>query len=272
MKVIDYEAEYDNRSRVPDHPAITDAWARDAATFRQTAEMQADIAYGPSARHRLDMFFPGPDHRPERLVMFIHGGYWRFFDKSCFSHLARGCLAAGLSVAIPSYCLLPAVRIADVIEDMRLCCRFLFHRYGLPITVSGHSAGGHLAATVLATDWGADGPKIDNALLISGLYDLLPLLKTSHNAELRFSEAEARAASPLFWTPPAGRTAHLWVGSEESGEFKRQSKTLAKTWAEAGVTTRYDEVPHANHFIAANPLADPGSDLSRDLVALARSA
>ena len=271
MKVIDYEAEYDNRSRVPEHPQIVEAWARDAAAFRRTAEMEADIAYGPSARHRLDMFFPSPDHRPERLVMFIHGGYWRFFDKSYFSHLARGCLAAGLTVAMPSYSLLPAVRINDVIEDMRLACRFLAHRHGPPITVSGHSAGGHLAAAVLATGWGADGPRINAAQLISGLFDLLPLLETPHNAELRFGPAEARAASPLFWTPPVGKTAHLWVGSQQSSEFKRQSERLALTWGDAGVDTRCDEVPDANHFTAAAPLTDPHSDLTRDLVTLARS-
>ncbi len=107
MTGVDYEAEYNNRARVPENPALIAGWARDAAAYRATHAPRS-ISYGPGARHVID-FFPGDGKGP--IVVFIHGGYWQALDGSSFSHLAAGLNAHGIGVAIPSYDLCPNVTV-----------------------------------------------------------------------------------------------------------------------------------------------------------------
>lgn len=269
MGAIDYESEYNNRARVPEHPAIIENWTRDGAAFRQAAVMETDVAYGPRPRNRMDLFYPDESRHVERLVVFVHGGYWQALDKSFFSHLAAGPLAHGVAVAMPGYSLCPDVRVGDIVAETQAAVRALWERFGLPVAVSGHSAGGHLAAALLATDWGAERPLVRAAQPISGLFELAPLIPTSLNTALRLDAAEAAAQSPLDWPAPAGLELHAWVGANESGEFLRQSRTIVETWRNAGVGTRYHAVNDANHFTVVAPLTDPDSDMTRDLVALA---
>lgn len=271
MSEIDYEAEYNNRARVPEHPGIIEGWARDAAAFRAAATMEADLAYGSRPRNRVDLFFPSAGGSVERLAVFIHGGYWQGLDKSFFSYLARGPLAHGIAVAVPAYTLCPEVGIGDIITEMRDLVGFLYGRYGLPMAVSGHSAGGHLAAALLATDWTAMGlPEavVPAAQPISGVFDLAPLVPTSLNAALKLDSVEAGRLSPLNWAAPAGLDLHAWVGGAESDEFLRQSREIVDEWVEGGVRAEYFESDGANHFTVIAPLADPQSDMTRDLAAL----
>ncbi len=272
MGGIDYEAEYNNRARVPGHPAIIEGWARDAAAFRESAAMEADFAYGPKARNRIDLFFPAGESPVERLAMFVHGGYWQGLDKSFFSHLAAGPLAHGVAVAIPGYTLCPEVGIGDIVEEMRGATRVLWDRFRVPIAVSGHSAGGHLAAALLATKWGANGPVVPGAQPISGLFELEPLIHTNLNAALRLDATEAARQSPLAWPAPVGTRLHAWVGGEESSEFLRQSRDIVEKWGAAGVGTAYHALAGADHFTVVAPLADPHSEMTRDLVTLATPA
>jgi arylformamidase len=94
---------------------------------------------------------------------------------------------------------------------------------------------------------------------ISGLFDLPPLVKTSINNALKLDDASAKAASPLFWKPPARGSLDALVGGNESAEYFRQSKSIVETWGAAGVATRFGTIPDANHFTAIAPLADPES-------------
>ena len=256
---IDYEVEYNNRARVPENPAIMAGWARDAAAYRERHAPRA-IAYGPGARNTID-FFAGDNDGP--IVVFIHGGYWQAFDGSSFSHLAGGLNAHGISVAIPSYALCPNVSVDEIIWQMRAASRELA-RLGRPLVISGHSAGGHLAACMLATDWPQFDPSLPRDLVvaayaISGLFDLVPLVETSINRALCLDPAAARAASPLLWTAPARGSIDAVVGENESAEYFRQSKTIVDTWGAAGLATRFGVVAGANHFTAIAPLADPDS-------------
>ncbi len=115
----------------------------------------------------------------------------------------------------------------------------------------GHSAGGHLAAMLLA--W--DARVVPAALPISGLFDLAPLIETSINAALGLDDAEARRLSPLLLPPPGGRL-HAVVGGEEGAEYTRQSREIARAW---GGT--WESVAGADHFTVLAPLADPASAL-----------
>jgi arylformamidase len=209
------------------------------------------------------------------LALFIHGGYWRSLDPSLFSHMARGLNAHGVAVAVAGYDLCPVVTIAAIIDEVRHACLFLWQRLGRRIMVYGHSAGGHLAAALVATDWQALYPKLPRDLVpaacaISGVFDLTPLVEVTMNEDLQLDEAKARQISPLFWPAPKGRAFDAVVGGLESSEFLRQSRDITDTWTKAGVATRYQEIAGANHFTVIDALADPDSALVGRLAELAR--
>jgi arylformamidase len=266
---VDYEVEYNNRARVPENPSLIAGWARDAAEWRERHAPRS-IPYDSGPRNIID-FFAGVRDGP--IVVFIHGGYWQALDGSFFSHLARGLNVHGISVAIPSYELCPGVSVDHIIQQMRMAARELA-RLGWPLVVSGHSAGGHLAACMLATDWRAFDASLPQHLVIaayaiSGLFDLGPLVETSINKALRLDHASARAASPLFWNPPLSGSLDAVVGENESAEYFRQSQTIVDLWGAAGIETRFGTVAGANHFTAIAPLADPDSPMVRRLRELA---
>jgi arylformamidase len=268
---IDYEAEYNNRARVPEHPSLIAGWARDAQSWRESqAGAWRRISYGPGARNTIDVF---PSRNQGALVVFIHGGYWQALDASFFSHLAAGLNAHGVGVAIPSYDLCPQVSIDDIIAQMRNAARALAP-LSRRLVVSGHSAGGHLAACLMASDWRAVDAALPHDLVraayaISGLFDLGPLIGTSINTALGLDEPSARRASPLRWTPPSHGSLDAVVGENESAEYFRQSRTIVDAWGRAGLQTRFAAVPGANHFTAIAPLADPDSPMTRRLLDLA---
>jgi len=162
---------------------------------------------------------------------------------------------------VVGYDLCPIVTIADIIEQIRRACVFLWQRFNRRMLVCGHSAGGHLTAAMVATDWQKLWPKAPSDLVpagfaISGVFDLAPLVKTSMNQDFRLDAEEARRISPMFWPLPPGRALDAAVGDLESSEFKRQSRTMANTWRNTGAETRYAEFP-GNHFTILDALADP---------------
>ncbi|MEO1200161.1 MAG: alpha/beta hydrolase [Pseudomonadota bacterium] len=274
---INYEAEYNNRARVPEHEEIFARWASDADAYRAQANCDLDLAYGDAERQKVDVFHPnGTASQDAPLIMFIHGGYWRSLDRTVFSHLAKGLNAHGFSVALPSYTLAPDASVQQIIDEMVACTRFLHNRHGKKIVASGHSAGGHLAACLLATDWpkldpGLPADLVSSALAVSGVFDLRPLIHTTNNDALKLDEAMAARVSPILWEVPKARTMHLHilVGGAESHEFIRQSKDMAERWAAQGAKTAYHETPSANHFTVIDALADAGSPLTQDLSLLA---
>lgn len=268
---MDLAAEYDNRALIPGHPAIIEGWRRAAAAYREEAKADFDVGYGARLRNRLDMFHPASG-AAGALVVFIHGGYWRSFDKSVFSHMAGGAVAHGLRVAVPSYSLCPEVSVLEIIDELRQCCLHLYRLTGRPLVVAGHSAGGHLAACMAATDWtqfGAPGDLVAGGLSVSGLYDLRPLLATPVNDDIGLTAVSALVASPLMWPAPRRMRFECWAGGHESSEFLRQSASLAAAWTGLGLDAPYVEVADANHFTAPAPLADPGSAMTENLVRLA---
>jgi len=266
---IDYEFEYNNRARVPENPTLMAGWARDAAAWRESNPPRV-IRYGPGKRQVVD-YFEGREGGP--VVVFVHGGYWQALDGSSFSHLARGLNVHGIGVAIPTYELCPNVTIRQIIEQMRKAFAALA-RIGGRLVASGHSAGGHLAACMLATDWKALDAAlpedfVTSAYSISGLFDLRPLVGTSVNKALGLDEAAARSASPLFWPVPEQGSLDAVVGETESAEYFRQSRSIVDLWGKAGLSTRFGTVAGANHFTAIAPLAEADSSMVLRLKELA---
>ena len=277
MAAIDWEVEYNNRARVPEHSEIFARWQRDAAAYRgeTTKQGRAEIGlkYGPSARQTIDLFKPRAGESGP-LAVFLHGGYWRSLDPSSFSQLARGLNGRGVTIAVAGYDLCPQVSIAEIIRQTQAACLYLWKRFGRRVMVSGHSAGGHLAACMVATDWkaldaAAPADLVPAGYAISGVFDLTVLLHLETNADFRLDEAEARRVSPLFWQVERGRVLDAVVGGNESSEFLRQSKVIADTWRAKGAETRYDAIPGMNHFTICDAMTDPDSAMTKRLVELA---
>jgi arylformamidase len=277
MAAIDYEAEYNNRARVPEYAEIFARWAREAEDYRaemlKAGRAELGLFYGDPPRQYLDLFLPtARDGAP--LALFIHGGWWRAFDPSMYSQMARGLNAHGVAVAVAGYDLCPNVTIAAIIEQMRRACGFLWQRFGRRMLVYGHSAGGHLAGAMVATDWPSFYPKAPADLIpagysISGIFDLTPLIETSINQDLRLDAAEGRKVSPVFWPIVPGRVFDAVVGGLESEEFKRQSRIIAQAW-QGTAQTRYAEIAGTNHFTVIDALSDPQSAMVARVAELAR--
>ena len=268
---IDEEPErlYNARAAIPDHGDIFARWTARSAAFRESARCRLALPYGMSARQTLDLFAPDDDGPAPPLLMFIHGGYWQGLDKSLFSFLAEGLVAAGAAVAVVDYDLCPAVRIDDITAQIRRAVAFLWTRAGdLAIDrdrlfVSGHSAGGHLTAMMMATDWPAMDVALPKDLIrggvsISGLFDLAPLIATSMNRNLGLDAAAARANSPLFMTPAGDAPLLLAVGGDESAGFHGQSDRLRDAW---GSRCRRLDIPGRHHLSVVEDMTDPKSAL-----------
>jgi arylformamidase len=270
---IDYEAEYNNRARLPEHRDIIARWQAVSVVERQGTRAELDRPYGPGERQRYDLF--GAAKRDAPLVVYLHGGYWQMGGREGCAFVAPALNAAGLDVAIPSYSLCPQVSVTEIIEELRRCLATLWATTSKHPVVVGHSAGGHLAAALLASDWsrvpGVPADLVRAVCAISGVFELAPLIGTTMNVALRLDPATAAAASPLRWPPPRGRALVAAVGGEETSEFRRQSRTLTEVWAEAGVATEYLSVAGANHFTIVDDLTRPDSTLFRRVVALAQA-
>ena len=274
MSDLDYEAQYNNRRRVPEHVDITARWAAASQDYRGKAGARLDLAYGPGERHRYDLYPAAAAAAP--VLVYIHGGYWQRGDRRDFAFVARELNAAGLTVVLPSYSLCPAVGVMDIVGELRTFLVALWQQERIHPLLVGHSAGGHLAAALLASDWstthGVPRDLVRAGYAISGVFDLPPLLGTSLNEALRLTPEAARAVSPMFWPPPAKERAFVAaVGGLESEEFLRQSREMAHTWQQAGVSAEAVVVAGRNHFTIVDELTQPKSAMFKSVVALARN-
>ena len=276
-----FSREYNNRALFPDHARHFARWADTSARARSSMACYLDRAYGASPGETLDIF---PSRKGDgSALMFIHGGYWRSLDKRDFSFLAPAWIDAGVSLVVVNYDLCPKVGIERIVQQMLAASVWLYRhaeQYGMDedrIYVSGHSAGGHLAAMLLAALW----PVMDRslprnlvkgALAVSGVYDLRPLVQVDWlQGDLQLDEATALKLSPAFLPPATRAPLALAVGGLESSEFKRQNALLAQRWK--SVLARDVPMPGKDHFTVVDGLADPSSPLfaaTRRLMGLER--
>ena len=267
------DAEYNNRAKVPDVERYKDAQAKGSDEARRRFDCRLDVAYGPGPTERLDLYRPaGPEPHP--IHVFIHGGYWRSNHKEESGFTALPFAPFGAIVAVVEYALIPTVDLAELIRQCRAAIAWLWRNArdfgGDPsrITVSGHSAGGHLTAMMMATDWPAFSAGLPADLVkagcgISGVYDLEPIRLSFHNDILHFTPEMVRRFSPVLLPPKSTGPLLLPVGGLEGYEFVRQSEDLAATWRAAGIDARAWVMPGHHHFSTINEYLNPESELSR---------
>ncbi|MEM6587122.1 MAG: alpha/beta hydrolase [Pseudomonadota bacterium] len=269
--MIDWDDAFEISGHIPGAQDLPDIWARQAAAFRDAwaakGLLQSDISYGPATRHRYDLFVPEGDSAG--LFIFIHGGYWRRFDKSFWSHLAEGALHAGWTVAMPSYVLAPEARISDITKAIASAVTTAAAATPGSIRIAGHSAGGHLASRMMCDGVlpSAVSGRLARVLSISGLHDLAPLCLIQLNEILRLTENEARAESPAALTPLTGVPFTAWVGAQERPEFLRQTRLIEEAWTRHDIDASAIYDAGHDHFTVIEALRQPDSPLTQVILA-----
>lgn len=259
-QITDWDDAYANGAHIANAKDYPPRWDHAAQAFRS--------ANPPEALGRGHLF--RPQGTPKGLAVFIHGGYWMRFGPSDWSHLAAGALARGWAVAIPAYTLAPAARIAQMTQEVAAEITEAAKRVAGPIALTGHSAGGHLAARMICDDGtlpDAVAARLTSCVPVSALTDLRPLMRTRMNETLKIDAREALRESPALLTPLMGIPVTPWVGGAERPEFLRQSRLLADIWAGLGAATDVVADPGRHHFDVVEALADPDSPLIRTLLA-----
>ena len=265
------DVQYDNRARVPDHPRLFEQWARESAIARERFSRRLDIAYGETPAETLDLFPSVREGAP--VLVFIHGGWWRAFDKRDHSFVAPAFTREGAMVVVPNYALAPDVSIETIALQMTRAVAWTWRHAALyggnprRIVVAGHSAGGHLTAMMLSCRWREVAPDLPETLLagglsISGVFDLEPLRQTPFlRKSLRLTPASARRLSPVHFPPPSVPL-YATAGAEESEEFLRHNALIRDAWGENAVPV-CESIPGAHHFDVLDDLIDPHGRLHR---------
>jgi arylformamidase len=271
------ERGYNNRAAVPEHPEWFAKFAQLSAATRDRYRPEQDLRYGRGPKETLDLFLPAG--KPRGTFVFIHGGYWRALDKSDHLFVAGPLVEAGIAVAVVNYDLCPAVSIAAIVDECRRAVTWLVREgpaHGASasnVVIGGHSAGGHLAAMMYATDWRAHGferAPFVGGVTLSGVHELAPLVQFSFNTDFRLDDAEAARMSPVRLPARVDLPLLMAVGADETGEFVRQTQLLWDAWPRnrrpaAGAPLI---IPGRNHFSVVVDHADPASDLTKATLAL----
>jgi arylformamidase len=243
----------------------------ESARARAELPLRFDVPYGARHGERLDVF-PAARPGPAPVHVFIHGGYWQRMDKADFSFVVRGLRPAGALTVVVNYGLVPSVDLDELVRQCRAAIAFV-HAHarewgGDParISVSGHSAGGHLVAMLLATDWtafGAPADVLEAGCAISGLYDLEPIRLCYLNDVLGLTPQVARRNSPIHLVPTRPTPLILALGATEGPEYHRQTDELATAWRARGVPIEVLDLAGHDHFSIVAELESPFSPLAR---------
>ncbi len=271
-----YDQQYNARDSVVDYaqyPVLYRSLSDAAHTIHPSVR---NVAYGPGAGERLDIFPAAQANAP--VLLYIHGGYWRALSKNDSAFMAPALIEAGACVVVIDYDLAPAVSLDHIVDQTRRALAWVHGHIaefgGDPnrIVASGSSAGGHLVGMLLAGGWQADYGVPDSvlrgALPISGLFDLQPLLETHINAWMNLDEQSARRNSPHFHLPQQATELVVSYGALESAEFARQSHDYLEAWQARGLSGRFVAAPGRNHFDVVLQLGEPGTPLYRAVLQL----
>lgn len=272
-----HDRMYNNRALVPDFANYLQQWTSDSKAVRDTQPCLTDLSYGAGPSETLDIFTTSKPKAP--VLVFLHGGYWRALDKSDHSFVAPSLTSQGVCVVVPNYALCPAVTIPQIVMQMVKALAWVWRHIntwgGDPsrIHVAGHSAGGHLAAMMMACQWRAYAPDlptdlVKSALSVSGLFELdsirrSPLLQEA----LRLDDAQVLQASPAWMPAPTHGVLHSVVGGLESEAFLAHNQLIQKAWGAKRVPVA-QVLPGLHHFSMMNAFATPGHALNQQVLAL----
>lgn len=272
----DLEVAYDARGTVaPEHlDLMLQAYRSMSEGAVRGLPAVTEVAYDPFSAERLDIFgAPGGGLRP--VVLAIHGGYWRALSRRDASFMAAVLDGYGIATVSVDYTLAPQVGLDEIVRQVRTAVAWVHDhgsRYGLDsnrIVVVGSSAGAHLAAMTAVRGWqcelGLQDDVVKGCLVISGLFDLRPLVHTSANGWLGLNDGTARALSPALLSPADVPTRVLLAAHEATG-FQAQSAMFDRLRNPTSPTLQV--IANRNHFDVFLDLADDSSVATTTLLGL----
>jgi arylformamidase len=270
------DAEYDPEKRVGSRQPFIDWYVRESILARSRLDCRSDLAYGTTPREILDVFPSSVPGSP--VLLFIHGGYWRALSGKEFSFVASGLVPHGITVAVMSYALCPAVTIAEITRQSHAAVAWLagnaWQFAGDPTNLfaAGHSAGAQQVGMLLSSSKqaGRAAGAVKGGIAISGVFDLQPLRHSWLQPTLKLTDECAAAQSPLLHIPKRAAPLLVSVGGSESNAFLRQTQDYLAAWKAAGLSGEYLAQPGRNHYDAIFGLADPQSPLVRGIVEFMR--
>ncbi|NBN62565.1 alpha/beta hydrolase [Pannonibacter tanglangensis] len=250
---------------------IIAAYLARSAPARAMGGARLDLVYDARSGEKLDLYGTrAGELRP--LVLFIHGGYWRALSKDHSAFMAPMLADLGIASAAPDYSLAPGASLTEITRQMRSALAYLWREadsLGIDrrrIVVTGSSAGGHLAGTLMMTGWqqefGLPGQVLKGALPLSGLFELAPVAGSHVQDWMQLTPAEIESLSPLRRTAGAPQ-AVIAVAEHETAGFHRQTRAYAEALGRPELLVR-----NRNHFDIVFDLCDPATDVGRALLAL----
>lgn len=273
---------YRIRDFVPDFEAIAAEFSARSRALTAGERVLADIAYGTRPRETIDLVLPQDPAAGAPLHVFVHGGYWRSGEKADYRLVAAPVLAAGGIAALVEYDLMPQQRLPVLVDQIRRAVLWLEGHAGefgadpSRITVSGHSAGAHLASYLAATGPQEEAapllPDIRGLLLLSGIYDLSGIPGSFLKHEAQMTDAEAAAWSPLASTQHAGPRRIIAYGTDETAPFSAQAAELGRRLRTDIGDTELIAAAGLNHMTVVLDLADVDGVLGRRLADLVASS
>ena len=259
------------RDHVANFDDVVAEYADRSDATRRTLPMKANVRYGGAPGETLDLFFPAGSGSGLPVHMYIHGGYWRMFSKEDFSFVADTVTAAGAIAVIVDYSLMPSVRLADIVAQVRKAKRWVLEEidaYGgnaSTLTVSGHSAGAHLATFLLQK---GESDPARAALLLGGVYDIRPLRSSFLQPLIRLTEDEVERLSPIDRDYHAGSDVTILFGGLETEPCHSQARALEDRLSGGGSNVKLHSLEGADHMSSMRDLGVPGSEAGRLLTAM----
>jgi arylformamidase len=266
--------QYNTRLHVPDFADFFERWEELSREAEQKLPVIKDVPYGNLQRERLDIY---PSLRPEsKTLVFIHGGYWQTLDKSMFQFIANGFHPYGVTTVLVTYPLAPEASIDQIVVSCRNAMKWLYNNLSKynescdQMYVAGHSAGGHLAAMLMATDWkffdaGLSANVLKGVCAVSGLFNLVPIQLSYLNKVLKMDMETAKSNSPVRLEALNPCPLIVAVGEDETAEFNDQSKEFYSCWKDKGADIQLLQLPGQNHYSIAETIVNPQSLLHRAL-------
>ena len=183
-----------------------------------------NVPYGNSDRERIDFFYPNTENRNELLIVYIHGGFWYEGKKENYAMVSKPFLQNGHSVAIIGYDLCPSISIYEISKQIEKALHIIKSRFPQsPLCLIGHSAGAYLASSLVCKD----KITIKYLVLLSGVYDLTPLMKTKMNKVLQITCETADKLNLFHWCDNLSAESILFcVGAKESPRIPKTNKGI----------------------------------------------
>lgn len=270
------DAAYDQRVYAPNREEIVAWYGAEGARVRERLEMRRSVPYGNGEDETLDIFpakSGSESHSGAPIHIHIHGGRWTLFTKDEESFLAPTFVSAGAACVVPDFSNIPKVRIPEMVAQVKRAIAWTYRNAasfgGDPerIHLSAHSSGSHLAGVALLTDWekefGLPRDVVKSALLVSGMYDMRPVMLSARSSYVKLTDEEVLALSAILQPEKVHTPLTLVYGEKETPEFRRQPKAYAEVLAAAGKPVKVVEIPGVNHFEILRQLGEPGSEVAR---------